>query len=59
MLRDVGKSISGEIITNNESSIIRENTFIIRKNFEKLTFININSILHFNNLGKILISYSL
>jgi hypothetical protein len=48
--------VKGQIITNNEREIIRENTFIIRENFEKLTFININSILNFNNLGKMLIS---
>jgi hypothetical protein len=32
MIRDIGKNSSGEVITNSESSIIRENTFIIRKN---------------------------
>jgi hypothetical protein len=31
MIRDIGKSSSGEIITNSQSLIIRENTFIIRK----------------------------
>jgi hypothetical protein len=33
MIRDIGKSSSGEIITNSEREIIRENTGIIRKNF--------------------------
>ncbi len=33
MIRDIGKSSSEEIITNSQSSIVRENTFILRKNF--------------------------
>jgi hypothetical protein len=33
MIRGIGKSSSGEMITNSESEIIRENTFIVRKNF--------------------------
>jgi hypothetical protein len=33
MIRDIGKSSFGQIITNSEREIIRENTFTIIKNF--------------------------
>ncbi len=48
MIRDIGKSSFGQIITNSERQIIRENTFIIIKNFynKKLFSIPNDSILN-------------